>query len=235
MMMDLAKMIDHTNLKASTVKEEILKLTKEAKDYQFASVCVNPTWVELAAQELKGTDVKVCTVIGFPLGANTKEVKVFETKDAIEKGAQEIDMVINIGKLKDGDYDYVESEIAGVVEASKGKAIVKVIIETCLLTDDEKKKVCHLAVKAGADFVKTSTGFSTGGATVEDVALMRQTVGATCRSKSFWRYSFERRSTSNGYAGATRIGASSGIAIVISNKRKQSTFLMGDYIKTYNV
>ena len=212
--MDLAKMIDHTNLKASTVKEEILKLTKEAKEYQFASVCVNPTWVELAAQELKGTDVKVCTVIGFPLGANTKEVKVFETKDAIEKGAQEIDMVINIGKLKDGDDDYVESEIAGVVEASKGKAIVKVIIETCLLTDDEKKQVCNLAVKAGADFVKTSTGFSTGGATVEDVALMKQTVGAHVGVKASGGIRSKEDAQAMVHAGATRIGASSGIAIV---------------------
>ena len=214
MMMDLAKMIDHTNLKASTVKEEILKLTKEAKEYQFASVCVNPTWVELAAQELKGTDVKVCTVIGFPLGANTKEVKVFETKDAIEKGAQEIDMVINIGKLKDGDDDYVESEIAGVVEASKGKAIVKVIIETCLLTDDEKKQVCSLAVKAGADFVKTSTGFSTGGATIEDVALMKQTVGAHVGVKASGGIRSKEDAQAMVHAGATRIGASSGIAIV---------------------
>ena len=213
-MMDLAKMIDHTNLKASTVKEEILKLTKEAKEYQFASVCVNPTWVELAAQELRGTDVKVCTVIGFPLGANTKEVKVFETKDAIEKGAQEIDMVINIGKLKDRDYDYVESEIAGVVEASKGKAIVKVIIETCLLTDDEKKKVCSLAVKAGADFVKTSTGFSTGGATVEDVALMKQTVGAHVGVKASGGIRSKEDAQAMVHAGAARIGASSGIAIV---------------------
>ena len=212
--MDLAKMIDHTNLKASTVKEEILKLTKEAKEYQFASVCVNPTWVELAAQELKGTDVKVCTVIGFPLGANTKEVKVYETKDAIEKGAQEIDMVINIGKLKDGDYDYVESEIAGVVEASKGKAIVKVIIETCLLTDDEKKQVCSLAVKAGADFVKTSTGFSTGGATIEDVALMKQTVGAHVGVKASGGIRSKEDAQAMVHAGATRIGASSGIAIV---------------------
>ena len=212
--MDLAKMIDHTNLKASTVKEEILKLTKEAKEYQFASVCVNPTWVELAAQELRGTDVKVCTVIGFPLGANTKEVKVFETKDAIEKGAQEIDMVINIGKLKDGDYDYVESEIAGVVEASKGKAIVKVIIETCLLTDDEKKQVCSLAVKAGADFVKTSTGFSTGGATIEDVALMKQTVGAHVGVKASGGIRSKEDAQAMVHAGATRIGASSGIAIV---------------------
>ena len=212
--MDLAKMIDHTNLKASTVKEEILKLTKEAKEYQFASVCVNPTWVELAAQELKGTDVKVCTVIGFPLGANTKEVKVFETKDAIEKGAQEIDMVINIAKLKDGDDDYVESEIAGVVEASKGKAIVKVIIETCLLTDDEKKQVCSLAVKAGADFVKTSTGFSTGGATIEDVALMKQTVGAHVGVKASGGIRSKEDAQAMVHAGATRIGASSGIAIV---------------------
>jgi deoxyribose-phosphate aldolase len=214
MMMDLAKMIDHTNLKASTVKEEILKLTKEAKEYQFASVCVNPTWVELAAQELKGTDVKVCTVIGFPLGANTKEVKVFETKDAIEKGAEEIDMVINIAKLKDGNDDYVESEIAGVVEASRGKAIVKVIIETCLLTDDEKKQVCNLAVKAGADFVKTSTGFSTGGATIEDVALMKQTVGAHVGVKASGGIRSKEDAQAMVHAGATRIGASSGIAIV---------------------
>jgi len=214
MMMDLAKMIDHTNLKASTVKEEILRLTKEAKEYQFASVCVNPTWVELAAQELKGTDVKVCTVIGFPLGANTKEVKVFETKDAIEKGAQEIDMVINIAKLKDGDDDYVESEIAGVVEASKGKAIVKVIIETCLLTDDEKKQVCNLAVKAGADFVKTSTGFSTGGATIEDVVLMKQTVGAHVGVKASGGIRSKEDAQAMVHAGAARIGASSGIAIV---------------------
>ena len=212
--MDLAKMIDHTNLKASTVKEEILKLTKEAKEYQFASVCVNPTWVELAAQELRGTDVKVCTVIGFPLGANTKEVKVYETKDAIEKGAEEIDMVINIAKLKDGDDDYVESEIAGVVEASKGKAIVKVIIETCLLTDDEKKQVCSLAVKAGADFVKTSTGFSTGGATIEDVALMKQTVGAHVGVKASGGIRSKEDAQAMVHAGATRIGASSGIAIV---------------------
>lgn len=212
--MELAKMIDHTNLKASAVKEEILKLTQEAKDYQFASVCVNPTWVELAAQELKGTDVKVCTVIGFPLGANTKEVKIYETKDAIEKGAQEIDMVINIGKLKDGDYDYVESEIAGVVQASKGKAIVKVIIETCLLTDDEKKQVCSVAVKAGADFVKTSTGFSTGGATVEDVELMRQTVGAHVGVKASGGIRSKEDAQAMVHAGATRVGASSGIAIV---------------------
>lgn len=212
--MELAKLIDHTNLKAITTKEDILKLTKEAKDYHFVSVCVNPTWVETAAQELKGTDVKVCTVIGFPLGANTKEVKFFETKDAIEKGAEEIDMVINIGKLKDGDYDYVGSEIAGVVEVAKGKAIVKVIIETCLLTDEEKQQVCKIAVQAGADFVKTSTGFSTGGATVEDVALMRQTVGADVGVKASGGIHSKEEALAMIHAGATRIGASSGIAIV---------------------
>ena len=137
--MSINQMIDHTNLKPDTTEESIRQLIKEAKEYHFASVCVNPTWVSLAAKELKGTDVKVCTVIGFPLGANTQETKAFETKDAIAKGAQEVDMVINISKLKDGDYDYVKSDIAGVVEAAKGKALVKVIIETCLLTNEEKE------------------------------------------------------------------------------------------------
>ena len=215
--MELSKMIDHTNLKASSKKEDILKLIKEAKDYHFASVCVNPTWVELASQELNGTDVKVCTVIGFPLGASTKETKIFETKDAIAKGAEEIDMVINISKLKDGEYDYVEAEIAGIVEASKGKALVKVIIETCLLTDEEKKKACTLAVQAGADFVKTSTGFSTGGATLEDVALMRQTVGETVGVKASGGVHSKEEALAMIKAGATRIGASSGIAIVSEN------------------
>ena len=176
--MNINKLIDHTALKPNTNKESILKLIAEAKTYDFASVCVNPCWVALAHQELKNTDVKVCTVIGFPLGANTTEVKVFEAKDAIEKGAQEIDMVINIAMLKDKEYDYVENEIHQIVEAAKDKAIVKVIIETCLLTDEEKIKACELSQKAGADFVKTSTGFSTGGATVHDIALMRKTVGA---------------------------------------------------------
>lgn len=176
--MNINKLIDHTALKPNTNKESILKLIAEAKTYDFASVCVNPCWVALAHQELKNTDIKVCTVIGFPLGANTTEVKVFETKDAIEKGAQEIDMVINIAMLKDKEYDYVENEIHQIVEAAKDKAIVKIIIETCLLTDEEKIKACELSQKAGADFVKTSTGFSTGGATVHDIALMRKTVGA---------------------------------------------------------
>lgn len=137
--MTMNRMIDHTNLKPEARKEDILKLINEAKEHHFASVCVNPVWVELAAKELKGTDVKVCTVIGFPLGANTIKTKVFETKDAIEKGAEEIDMVINISKLKDGEYDDVKADISGVVEAAKGKALVKVIIETCLLTNEKKK------------------------------------------------------------------------------------------------
>ena len=175
--MTMNRMIDHTNLKPEAKKEDILKLINEAREHHFASVCVNPTWVELAAKELKGTDVKVCTVIGFPLGANTMETKAFETKDAIEKGAEEIDMVINISKLKDGEYDDVKADISGVVEAAKGKALVKVIIETCLLTNEEKEIACNLAKEAGADYVKTSTGFSGGGATVEDIALMAKTVG----------------------------------------------------------
>ena len=165
----LAKMIDHTILKPEADKASIEKLCKEALEYNFASVCINPTNVELAAKLLKGSEVKVCTVIGFPLGANTMEVKAFETKDAIAKGADEVDMVINIGRLKDKDYEYVEKDIKAVVDAADKKALTKVIIETCLLTEEEKVKACELAKKAGADFVKTSTGFSTGGATPEDI------------------------------------------------------------------
>ncbi|UUZ92680.1 deoxyribose-phosphate aldolase [Paenibacillus sp. P25] len=164
-------------LRADASKAEITKLTEEAKKYAFASVCVNPVWVAYAAEQLSGTGVKVCTVIGFPLGASTTAVKAFETKDAIAGGATEVDMVIHIGALKDGDNELVEKDIRAVVEAAAGKALVKVIIETSLLTDEEKTRACELAVKAGADFVKTSTGFSTGGATPEDVALMRKTVG----------------------------------------------------------
>ena len=212
--MSINQMIDHTNLKPDTTEESIRQLIKEAKEYHFASVCVNPTWVSLAANELKGTDVKVCTVIGFPLGANTQETKVFETKDAIEKGAQEVDMVINISKLKDGDDEYVKSDIAGVVEAAKGQALVKVIIETCLLTNEEKERACRLAAEAGADFVKTSTGFSTGGATVEDVALMRKTVGNTVGVKASGGVRTKEDAKAMMEAGANRLGASSGIAIV---------------------
>ena len=161
--MNINKYIDHTALKPNADKATILKLIEEAKQYDFASVCINPCWVKLAAEKLQGTDVKVCTVIGFPLGANTAKVKVFEAQDAIENGATEIDMVINVGMLKDKNYEYVQNEIAAIVDAAKDKALVKVIIETCLLTDEEIVIACQLAQKAGADFVKTSTGFSTGG------------------------------------------------------------------------
>ena len=212
--MNINKLIDHTALKPNTNKESILKLIAEAKTYDFASVCVNPCWVALAHQELKNTDVKVCTVIGFPLGANTTEVKVFETKDAIEKGAQEIDMVINIAMLKDKEYDYVENEIHQIVEAAKDKAIVKVIIETCLLTDEEKIKACELSQKAGADFVKTSTGFSTGGATVHDIALMRKTVGAEMGVKAAGGVHTHEEALAMVEAGATRIGASAGVKLL---------------------
>lgn len=212
--MNINKLIDHTALKPNTNKESILKLIAEAKTYDFASVCVNPCWVALAHQELKNTDVKVCTVIGFPLGANTTEVKVFETKDAIEKGAQEIDMVINIAMLKDKEYDYVENEIHQIVEAAKDKAIVKVIIETCLLTDEEKIKACELSQKAGADFVKTSTGFSTGGATVHDIAIMRKTVGAEMGVKASGGVHTHEEALAMVEAGATRIGASASVKLL---------------------
>jgi len=211
---ELAKLIDHTALAAGTTKEKIVKLCEEAKQYQFASVCVNPTWVAVAAEQLKGTGVDVCTVIGFPLGASTPESKAFETKDAIQNGATEVDMVINIGALKDGNVEFVLRDISAVVEAAKGKALTKVIIETCLLTDEEKVTACKLAVEAGADFVKTSTGFSTGGATVEDIKLMRETVGPDIGVKASGGVRSREDALNMVDAGATRIGASSGIAIV---------------------
>lgn len=211
--MKLNKYIDHTLLKADASQEQIETLIEEAKKYDFASVCVNPTWVNFAAQALKATYVKVCTVIGFPLGANTPELKAFETSDAIQNGANEIDMVINIGALKSRNFDLVERDIRAVVEAAKG-TLVKVIIETCLLTDDEKVKACQIAQKAGADFVKTSTGFSTGGATVEDVALMRKTVGPDMGVKASGGARSYEDALAFIKAGATRIGASSGVAIM---------------------
>lgn len=210
---NIASIIDHTILKADATKEAVEKICKEAIEYKFASVCINPANVALCAELLKDSRIKVCTVIGFPLGANTSEVKAFETKDAIEKGANEVDMVINIGKLKDKDYDYVKKDIEAVVEAAKGKALTKVIIETCLLTDEEKVKACELAKEAGADFVKTSTGFSTGGSTPEDIKLMRETVGPEMGVKA----SGGVRSLKDAKAvienGATRIGASASVAI----------------------
>lgn len=211
---NVTKMIDHTLLKADATKEEIVKLVEEAQKYSFASVCVNPTWVKISADMLKDTpEVKVCTVIGFPLGASTSETKAFETKNAIENGANEIDMVINIGALKDKLDDLVEKDIKAVVEAAKGKALVKVIIETCLLTREEKVRACELSVKAGADFVKTSTGFSTGGATVEDIRLMRETVGPEIGVKASGGVRSREDALAMIEAGATRIGASSGVSI----------------------
>ncbi|HEL1619385.1 TPA: deoxyribose-phosphate aldolase [Streptococcus suis] len=215
--MKLNKYIDHTVLKPETTKEQVAKVLEEAKEYDFASVCINPTWVSFAAEGLKGTDVKVCTVIGFPLGANTPAVKAFETIDAIENGADEIDMVINIGALKDKNYDLVLEDIKAVVAAS-GDKLVKVIIETCLLTDEEKVKACELSKQAGADFVKTSTGFSTGGATVEDVALMRKTVGPDMGVKASGGARSYEDAIAFIEAGATRIGASSGVAIMKGEK-----------------
>ena len=211
---DFATYIDHTLLKAETKKEEILKLCEEARTYSFASVCVNPTWVKTAAEALAGTPVKVCTVIGFPLGASTSEVKAFETTDAIQNGAGEIDMVINIGALRGGDDATVKKDIEAVVQAAKDQAIVKVIIETALLTEQEKRKACELSVLAGADFVKTSTGFSNGGATEDDVKLMRAVVGPEMGVKASGGVrSFEEMKKMID-AGATRIGASSGVQIM---------------------
>ncbi|UII54468.1 deoxyribose-phosphate aldolase [Cytobacillus spongiae] len=211
--MNLAKMIDHTALKPETTKEQIEKLCHEAKEFQFASVCVNPTWIEAASALLAGTGVDVCTVIGFPLGANSPETKAFETKDAIQKGATEIDMVINIAALKDRNDKLVEDDIRAVVEAANG-TLVKVIIETCLLTEEEKIRACQMAVAAGAQFVKTSTGFSSGGATASDIALMRKTVGPDIGVKASGGIRSLEDAEAMIEAGATRIGASSGVSIL---------------------
>lgn len=212
----IAQMIDHTLLKPEATNAQIIALCEEAKQYQFKSVCINPSWVATAAASLKGTQTEICTVIGFPLGATTPAVKAFETTDAIKNGATEIDMVLNIGAMKSGNHELILEDIKAVVNAAKvnPKVIVKVILETCLLTDEEKRLACELSVKAGAHFVKTSTGFSTGGATVEDIALMRKTVGPDIGVKA----SGGIRSLSDvkkmAAAGANRMGASAGIAIV---------------------
>lgn len=211
--MKINQYIDHTLLKPESRQDQIDKLIREAKTYNFASVCINPTWVSYAAKALEGTDIKVCTVIGFPLGATTSAVKAFETKDAISHGADEVDMVINIGQAKSGHFAFVEEDIRAVVEAS-GDKLVKVIIETCLLTDKEKIKACQAAVAAGADFVKTSTGFSTAGARLDDVRLMRQTVGPDVGVKAAGgTRSLEDAQAFIG-AGATRIGTSAGVTIM---------------------
>lgn len=211
---ELAGYIDHTVLKPDTKEADVLRICREALEYKFASVCINPSYVKLANSLLKGTGVKVCTVIGFPLGATTKEVKAFEASQAINDGASEIDMVINIGALKSGKLEAVEDDIRAVAEVCKGKALLKVIIETCLLTDEEKVTACTLSKKAGADFVKTSTGFSTGGATAEDVALMRKTVGLEMGVKASGGIRNLDSALRMIEAGATRIGASASIKII---------------------
>lgn len=211
----LAKTIDHTLLKPTATKDDIVRLCEEARRYGFASVCVSPYYVPLAANLLRETGVKVCTVIGFPLGATAPEVKIFEAEDAIRRGAREVDIVINLGALKSGDYALVRRDVEGVVRAAKPKDVAtKVIIEACFLTDEEKVKACTIAREAGADFVKTSTGFGSGGATVHDVELMRRTVGREMRVKSAGGIRTFEQAMSMIEAGATRIGASAGVAIV---------------------
>mgnify|MGYP002642101688 FL=1 len=212
---EIAKMIDHTLLKQNATSAQIAQICNEAREYGFASVCVNPAHVRACAEMLSGAKPKVCTVIGFPLGASTSSVKSYETEVAINDGAEEIDMVINIGALKEGNDDLVRSDIEGVVKTAHAKnAIVKVIIETVFLTDAEKERACLLAKEAGADFVKTSTGFAGGGATVEDIALMRRVVGAEMGVKASGGVRTFEDAQAMIAAGATRLGASAGVKIV---------------------
>lgn len=212
--MELAKYIDHTLLKPESTREDIKRVCDEAKHYNTASVCVNPFWIRYVAEELKGTDIKPCCVIGFPLGATLPEVKAYETAAAIRDGAKEVDMVINVGALRSAEFETVYEDIKAVVDAASGKALVKVIIETCLLTDEQKVIACKLAKQAGADFVKTSTGFSTGGAKVEDVRLMRETVGPEMGVKASGGVRTKADAEAMIEAGATRIGASSSKKII---------------------
>lgn len=212
--MTLNKYIDHTLLKPEATHEDIRKVCAEAASYGTASVCVNPLYAKFVTEQLQGTGIKTCCVVGFPLGATLPEVKAFEATAAIKNGATEIDMVIAIGAAREGDWEYVQSDIAAVVEACKGKAILKVIIETCLLTDEQKEKACLCAKNAGADFVKTSTGFSTAGATVEDIALMRKTVGPDMGVKAAGGIRSKEAAEAMISAGATRIGASSSKKII---------------------
>jgi len=213
----LAKTIDHTLLKAEATQAQVEKLCQEAAEYDFASVCINPTWVPLSYKLLRGTSVMVCTVVGFPLGATTTETKALEARQAVEGGAAEIDMVINVGRLKSGDYDAVEHDIYHVVRTS-APAQVKVIIETCFLTDDEKIKACVLAQEGGAHFVKTSTGFGSGGAKIEDIALMRRIVGEYMGVKASGGIREYETAAQMIEAGASRLGASASIAIVEKKK-----------------
>lgn len=210
----IARMIDHTALAASTTAADIEKLCAEARQYHFASVCVNPCYVAMASKLLQDSDVKVCAVVGFPLGANRSRTKAAEAVDAIWDGAAEVDMVVNVGAVKSGRFDLVEADIAAVVSAVAGTGLIKVILETCLLSDDEKRRVCAICVACGVDFVKTSTGFSTGGATVEDIRLMREAVGPEMGVKASGGVRDRATAAAMIEAGATRIGTSSGVAIV---------------------
>lgn len=221
--MDMNKYIDHTLLKPDATQEMIDKLCQEAREHDFMSVCVNPYWVKRSAELLAGSDVKVCTVIGFPLGASTIESKAAETRDAIANGATEVDMVLNVGALKSGDLETVKNDIAAVKQAA-GDILLKVILETCLLTEEEKVVACKLSVEAGADYVKTSTGFSTGGATVEDIALMRKTVGPNVGVKASGGVRDGETAVAMIEAGASRIGTSSGVSIVTGAKTTGSGY-----------
>ncbi|WP_315374255.1 deoxyribose-phosphate aldolase [uncultured Selenomonas sp.] len=212
--MGLAKYIDHTLLKTDAQRADVAKLIEEAKAYHFASVCVSPIWVSYVSEALRDTGIKTCTVIGFPQGATPSAVKAFETKQAVADGADEVDMVIAVGRLKDSDDAYVKADIEAVVQAAGGKALTKVIIETCLLTDEEKRRACLLAKEAGADFVKTSTGFAAGGATAADVRLMRECVGETMGVKAAGGIRSRADAEAMLAAGATRLGTSSGVKIV---------------------
>lgn len=221
-MTKIEKYLDHTVLKPESTDLDIQKACLDAKKYDFKAVCIQPMWVKYTADMLKGTDVNTCTVIGFPLGANTSDVKAYEAKQAVKDGAVEIDMVINIGALKSEDFSLVHDDIKAVVDAVKGKAIVKVIIETCLLTKNEKVRACEISKRAGADFVKTSTGFSTGGATVEDIKLMRETVGKEMGVKASGGVRSLEDATAMIEAGATRIGTSNGVAIIEGKEATES-------------
>jgi len=221
---DLASVIDHTLLKPETTESDIRKLCEEAIQYKFKSVCVNTHYAPLVSRLLAGSGVLTCAVVGFPLGASTTRAKVDETIDAIKNGAHEIDMVINIGALKSGDWNIVKSDIEGVVNATRNRAIVKVILETSLLNDEEKIRACTIAKMSGADFVKTSTGFNKGGATVEDIKLMRQVVGPTMGVKASGGVRDTETARAMIAAGATRIGTSSGISIVKGTKAATGTY-----------
>jgi deoxyribose-phosphate aldolase len=223
----LAKYVDHTILKPDASEDQVRKVCDEAKKYHFASVCVNPSYIKLVAEQLAGSGVAPCVVVGFPLGATTPEVKAEETNNVIMNGAKEVDMVINVGAVKSGNWTLVKRDIEAVVAAAKGRALVKVIIETCLLTDEEKVKACTVSKLAGADFVKTSTGFSTGGATVEDVRLMRQTVGPVIGVKASGGVRDYDSAVAMIKAGATRLGTSNGVKIVSGSGEKSTCINCG--------